>query len=55
MSGVKDPEAHFATRLIRLTFTTYCLLPATSEKDRVVARKHSDSIQDYSLQGDVYI
>jgi hypothetical protein len=25
----------------------YCLLPATSEKDRIVARKHSESIQDY--------
>jgi hypothetical protein len=29
-----------------------CLLPATSEKDRAVARKHSESIQDYSLQRD---
>jgi hypothetical protein len=24
----------------------YCLLPATSERDRVVARKHSECIQD---------
>jgi hypothetical protein len=30
----------------------YCLLPATSEKDRVVAPKHSESIQDYGLQRD---
>jgi hypothetical protein len=26
----------------------YCLLPATSEEDRVVARKHSEAIQDCS-------
>jgi hypothetical protein len=30
----------------------YSLLPATSESDRVVARKHSEAVQDYSLQID---
>jgi hypothetical protein len=31
-----------------------CLVPATSEKDRLVARKRSESIQDYSLQTPVF-
>jgi hypothetical protein len=29
---------------------SYCPLPATSERDKVVARKHPESIQDYNLQ-----
>jgi hypothetical protein len=32
-----------------------CLLPATSETDNVVTRKHSECIQAYSLQKDVCI
>jgi hypothetical protein len=33
-------------------FSLYCLLPGTSEKDRIVAQKHFEFIQDYSLQRD---
>jgi hypothetical protein len=50
-SGIRHAN-NVALKKVAIPQILHCQYPATSEKARVVARKHSEAIQDHRLQRD---